>query len=86
MKIKDIKHIETNETRTDGKYPLRIGSTVEFLYEPIVGMGMNLFYILDNQGNPKSGCIRTSMVDNIVETDTEIVIVTKNSIYCLEKE
>lgn len=86
MKIKDIKHIESNETRTDDKYPLRIGSTVEFLYEPIVGMGMNLFYITDNQGNPKSGCIRTSRVDNIVETDTEIVITTKNSVYYLKKE
>ena len=86
MKINDIKNIETNETRTDGKYPQRIGSSVEFLIEPVVDDVMFLMYILDNQGNPKSGCLQTSRVEDIVETDTEIIVTTKNSVYYLEKE
>jgi len=28
MIIKDIQHIKTGETRTDGRYPLRIGCTI----------------------------------------------------------
>ena len=86
MKIKDIRYTETNETRTDDRYPLRIGSTVEFMFEPAVDDVMFLEYVLDNQGNPKSGYLRTSRVEDIVETDTEIVITTRNSIYYLEKD
>ena len=86
MKIKDIRHTETNETRTDGKYPQRIGCTVEFLIEPMVDDVMFLLYLLDNHGNPKEGCIRTSRVEDIIETDTEFVVTTRNSVYYLEKE
>lgn len=86
MKIKDIRYTETNETRTDGKYPQRIGCTVEFMFEPAVDDVMFLEYVLDNQGNEKVGCIRTSRVEDIVETDTEIVVTTRNSVYYLEKE
>lgn len=85
MKIKDIRYTETNETRTDGKYPLRIGSTVEFMFKPVVDDVMFLEYVMDNQGNPKNGCLRTSRVEDVVETDTEIVVTTRNSIYYLEK-
>ena len=85
MKIKDIRYTETNETRTDGKYPSRIGCTVEPMFEPTVDEVMFLEYILDNQGNEKGGCLRTSMVEDIAETDTEIVVTTRNSIYYLEK-
>ena len=86
MKIKDIRYAETNETRTDGKYPSRIGCTVEFLIEPMVDDVMFLSYILDNQGNPKSGYLQSSRVEDIAETNTEIIITTRNSIYYLEKE
>lgn len=86
MKIKDIRYTETNETRTDGKYPQRIGCIVDFMFEPVVGEVMFLEYVLDNQGNEKGGCIRTSRVEDIVETDTEIIVITRNSIYHLEKE
>lgn len=87
MKIKDIRHTETNETRTDGRYPLRIGSTVDLCpwFPPTVGDPMILLYVSDNQGNPKNGTLRTSRVSNIVETDTELMVATKNSIYCFEK-
>lgn len=85
MKIKDIKNIETNETRTDGRYPLRIGSTIDFYANPSIGFPMLLSYIADNQGNAKTGVLRTSLIDSIDETDTEIIVKMINSIYYLEK-
>ena len=86
MKIKNITYAETNETRTDGRYPIRIGSEVNFaFYEPTVGDVMYLEYVKDNEGKPKEGVIRTSNICNIEETDNEIVIETRNSIYYFEK-
>lgn len=86
MKIKNITYVETNETRTDGRYPIRIGSEVEFaFYEPTVGDVMYLEYIKDNEGNPKEGMLRTSNVRSIEETESEIIVETKNSIYYFEK-
>lgn len=86
MKIKNITYAEANETRTDGRYPIRIGSEVNFaFYEPTVGDVMYLEYVKDNEGNPKEGIIRTSNICNIEETDNEIVIETRNSIYYFEK-
>ena len=85
MKIIDIAHVDTGKTRTDGRYPLRIGSTVEF-YMPLArGAAMHLSYIADNQGNPKDGVLSTSTVKNIIETDTVIAVYTRNSIYYFEK-
>lgn len=86
MKIKDIKYVNTKETRTDGRYPLRIGSIVDFYTLPSIGCSMCLSYIKDNKGNQKDGILITSLVNNIVETETEISIETMNSIYVLEKE
>lgn len=86
MKIIDITHADTGKTRTDGRYPLRIGSTVEFYMPPVVGAAMHLSYVADNQGNPKDGVLSTSIVKNIIETDTVIVVYTRNSVYYFEKE
>ena len=85
MKIKDIKSIRTNKTRTDGRYPMRIGCTVEFDTKPREGMPLWLAYVSDKMGNPKSGYLRTNLVCNIIETDTEIIIATLNSIYYFER-
>lgn len=85
MKIKDIQFVGTNETRTDGRYPLRIGSTVEFYMIPVPGISMVLLYVSDNQGNPKEGYLRTSTVIDVDQTDTEIIVTTRNSIYVFEK-
>ena len=87
MKILDIRSLETNETRTDGRYPLRIGSAVRFYVEPEPGYPMVLEYICDNQGNPKSGYLRTSMVTEIEEHRlmNEVVVTTVNSIYYFKK-
>lgn len=85
MKILDIKSTKTYETRTDGRYPLRIGSTVEFYMKPVAGIGMILTYVTDNEGNPKEGYLRTSTVIDIDEDKYCIIITTKNSIYYFEK-
>jgi hypothetical protein len=86
MKIKDIISTTTNKTRTDGRYPQRVGCTAEFYMKPSVGMPMILAYVYDNHGNPKEGYLRTSTVEAIHETDSKIIVTTLNSIYCLEKE
>ena len=85
MKIKDIRYANTNETRTDGRYPLRIGSNVDFYFPPEVGGPALLQYITDNQDNPKEGLLRTSTVTDIVETDKEIYLETRNSVYVFER-
>ena len=86
MKIKDITYVKTNETRTDGRYPIRIGSEVNFaFYEPTIGDVMYLDYVKDNEGNPKEGLLRTSTVHDVTETETEIIVKTRNSIYYFEK-
>ena len=51
MKIKNITYVETNETRTDGRYPIRIGSEVNFaFYEPTIG---NVMYLDCHLVQPK---------------------------------
>lgn len=86
MIIKDIKDIHTNETRTDDKYPDRIGSKVHFVYLPLVGSVMILGYDKDNMGNEKTGYLKTSTVTKITEDEDNVIIHTRNSIYHLEKE
>lgn len=73
-------------TRTDGRYPLRIGSKAKLAYYLTNGACMLLDYIEDNQGNPKSGQLRTSTVESFKETENEIIVTTRNSIYYFEKE
>jgi len=85
MKIKDIRLMGTNQTRTDGKYAQRIGSEVEFHIQPEIGMCMFLKYIKDNKGNDKTGILRTSVVVSVFENESEIVVATYNSIYYFEE-
>ena len=84
-KIIDIKYRKTNETRTDGRYPLRIGSTIVFYIRPCAGVVALLNYITDNEGNKKNGVIRTSTVTDIFEENNQMIIETLNSIYILEE-
>ena len=84
-KIIDIKHKETNQTRTDGRYPLRIGSVIEFYIEPTVNQCGFLVYIYDNKGNSRDGVLRTSIIDKIEYSENKMIITTCNSIYILEK-
>lgn len=86
MIIKDIQHAHNGITRTDGRYPQRIGSRVTFLYPPEPGTCMFLSYVEDNQGNPKDGYLRTSLITGLQEDAHEIVITTMNSRYIFTKE
>lgn len=85
FKITDIRHKETNETRTDGRYPLRIGSVINFYVIPTVGSCAFLDYVSDNEGNFKGGLLRTSVVESILEDSSELILTTHNSIYIFEK-
>lgn len=85
MLIKDIRLKETNETRTDGRYPLRIGSTVDFYTKPTVGDVMMLAYITDKEGNPKDGVLRTDTIVSIDEQDNVLVVTTERNIYFIER-
>lgn len=87
--IKDIRHVSTGLTRTDGRYPHRIGSTV---FTPfILGIGFSAFidYQKDNAGNPRGGTLQTSNVQSVEITTDEtgvhhVAITTLNSIFELE--
>lgn len=86
MIIRDIQDIRTGQTRSDGKYPQRIGSRVAFAHMPEPGTCMYLQYITDNQDNPKSGHLRTSLIKGFQENAQEVIITTLNSRYIFTKE
>lgn len=83
-KIKDIQDISTGKTRTDGRYPLRIGRTVYEPQEWLMGT-CALWYEKDQDGTELLGkYLRTSIMNEIVETKNGITIETMNSRYILE--
>ena len=84
-KITDIKSVQTGETRTDGRYPIRIGSIVS-IYHLAKDNAMILTYHKDNQGNSKEGSLWTSIVQNIEKDNSGMIVHTLNSIYYLEEE
>ena len=86
MIIKDIRDVKTNKTRTDGRYPKRIGSEVDLLYTPVSGVVTYFIYKKDNKGNRKDGTLRTSTVTNVEYRDGDVIITTLNSIYHLTEE
>lgn len=83
-KIIDIKHKNTGKTREDGRYPLRIGSLIEFDFKPFVGNYMFYNYIADKDGHPKEGTLRTSLVFSVHEEKDILTVTTFNSIYEFE--
>lgn len=62
----------------------RKGCTVN-LYQLELGYSMILDYIKDNEGNYKSGFIRTSVVNDYDNCGDGFVVYTENSIYYLKK-
>ncbi len=87
--LKDVLDVATNNQRTDGRYPKRIGSTFWQVIVPGIGKSAALFYLYDNKGNRKNGYLQTSMVQGVEITeesnncDTELCITTLNSIFIL---
>lgn len=82
-KITKILDLDGNE-RTDGRYPLRKGCTVNILHLN-QGDCMLLSYIKDNEGNDKTGFLRTSLVNDFTEYEEKIAVRTLNSIYYLDR-
>ena len=84
LKIKSITGKDGNE-RTDGRYPLRKGCIGKMYYLDF-GIPILFEYIKDNQGNEKSGYLRSSIVEDykLLEDENELIVYTMNSIYYFE--
>lgn len=81
--IEDITY-KTGQTRADGRYPNRIGSTVELNNDPIVGEPLYFRYIKYNNGElVEDHVTRTSCVDDFDHFSHPgyLIIYTHNSIY-----
>ena len=82
--IEDITR-KTGETRTDGKYPKRIGSIIEFLNPVEIGEPAYFRYIKYNNGElSKDHESPISRVDDIEWYNDKFFIYTRNSIYKLK--
>ena len=71
-------------TRTDGRYPNRIGSTVQLNQYPIIGHPLYFRYVKYNNGERVEDHItRTSRVDDFDQYSEPgyLIIYTRNSIY-----
>lgn len=82
--IKSITNKDGSE-RTDGRYPLRKGC-IGKMYFLELGDVMIFEYIKDNQGNEKSGCLRSSIVEDYQLFEKGITVYTMNSVYYFNKE
>ena len=79
--IKDITR-RNGETRTDGRYPNRIGSTIEFLKPVEVGEPAFFRYVKYNNGElVEEHITQTSRVDDFEWYNDKFYIYTRNSIY-----
>ena len=73
-------------TRTDGRYPMRIGRIIDLDRSRIVeNDSAILAYVRDADGSPYDGYLHTSIVQGIREIGDTIFIETMNSIYALRK-
>ena len=79
--IEDITR-RNGVTRTDGRYPNRIGSTIEFLGDVHIGEPAFFRYIKYNNGElSENHNSQTSRVDDIEWYNEKFYIYTRNSIY-----
>lgn len=90
-KIINISHTgnsgKRDETRKDGRYPLRIGRIVDLDVQQIrVGKPMNLNYLLNADGSDYSKKhLTTSPITNLNKMERKLIIETVNSIFEFEK-
>lgn len=83
LRIKSITNKDGTK-RTDGRYPLRIGCIGEmWLLER--DEAMMFAYEKDNQGNEKTGYLRSSIVEDYELFKNGVTVYTMNSIYYFEK-
>lgn len=90
-KIKEILHSGScgirGTKRTDGRYPLRIGRTVDFDVTKLTrNAPMIISYICDSDGTSLEGLVLyTSYVISVTVKVTEVTVETENSIYVFER-
>ena len=88
--MEDIQYANEFETRTDGNYPNRIGSTFQSIMLFGVGHSVLLEYLKDNLGSPKHGYLHTSPVVDYAafmnEGYAHIIIKSQNSVFFLRSE
>lgn len=90
-KITKITHSgtkgERGQDRNDGRYPMRIGRTVELDLDSVkLGKPMIINYLKNADGSDYSNmCLRTSSVMSIISTASTVFIETMNSIFTFEK-
>lgn len=75
---------KNGQTREDGRYPNRIGSTVQLNQYPMVGYPLCFRYVKYNNGEIVEDHItRTSRVDDFdhYSQPSYLIIYTRNSIY-----
>lgn len=90
-KIKRILHSGSRGTRgtdrVDGRYPMRIGRTVELDLDNVkLGKPMIINYLKNADGSDYSNMyLRTSNVISIISTASAVFIETMNSIFTFEK-
>lgn len=84
-RIVDIRDANTRQTRTDGRYPLRIGRIVKEP-KPHLGIPMNIEYLRNSDGSDYSGMtLRTSRVcGSFINEKCNLVVETMNSAYEFE--
>lgn len=84
-RIVDIRDAMTRQTRTDGRYPLRIGRIVKEP-KPHIGIPMFVEYIRNADGSDYSGMtLRTSRVcGSFINEKGNLVVETMNSAYEFE--
>lgn len=85
--VEDIVY-KNGQTRTDGRYPKRIGSTIRFLTPIIIGEPCMFRYIKYNNGEVDEDHItRTSVIDDYDNYSVEgkMFLYTRNSIYILRE-
>lgn len=90
-KITQILHTgtcgESGTERKDGRYPLRIGRTVDLVLENIrVGYPMYLEYLKDSDGSDMLfKALITSRVKDVKTENNLVVVTTRNSIFYFRK-
>lgn len=84
--IENIFNRKTMQTRIDGRYPSRIGSTVKLPFTPVINCCFFWEYVKDNQGNHKTGECRTSLVTDYGWKNNRLYVFTYNSIYVFKPE
>lgn len=84
-RIVDIRDVKTRITRSDGRYPLRIGRIVK-KPNPHTGLPMILEYIRNADGSDYSGkVLKTSHVcGSYINERDNLVVETVNSVYEFE--